>query len=115
MTQSQLKEVIRHIVRETLNELMDSSSLLQQQAQQIDQTSADPNQPHIDDMSALEKGRYLRDLEKQRREKIKHTDMDLKITKKQSDYFDQQLDKNRMDVIAKEKELQQLKSTTSAI
>jgi hypothetical protein len=100
MKRSELQEIIRRVVKESINELMGSSS---------DEAEMDLTATHVDDMSPAEKAKHERDLEQQRRDNIKSTDMELKIAKKQSDYFNQQVQKNKLDITSNEKELSRLK------
>ncbi len=110
MKRSELREIIRGVIKQTLKEFMTSGALIGQSPQGTGQEQEfDPSQPHPDDESPIEKAKQHRELEKQRRDKVKQTDMDLKITKDQTKYFDSQVKKNKLDTTNKQKELQQLK------
>jgi hypothetical protein len=107
MKKSELQEIIRGIIKQTLNEFLNIET--PPKAELDAQSQIDPTQPHPDDQSPADMMKQKRDLEKQRHDKLKQTDMDLKITKDQTKYFDSQLKKNKVDVGNKQKELQQLK------
>lgn len=109
MKKSELREMIRGVIKETLNEFMNIETPSRAEMEQQAASQIDPTQPHPDDLSPSDMMKQKREADKQRRDKLKQTDMDLKITKDQTKYFDSQLKKNKVDVGNKQKELQQLK------
>ena len=103
----QLQELIRYIVRGTLNELSSFNSMSDEDQQAV---MSDPDNPPEDSLSPYEKAKMDREKEKQRRDSIKTGEAELKVAKKETDFQKQKLDQNkRMKIPALQKQLQKLK------
>ena len=102
----QLQELVRHIVRQTLKELMSSDQQLQQQSMMND----DPSRPPVDAMTPLEKAKQDREQEKRRRDALKSSEEELKTAKKEADFQKQKLDQSkRFNIPTLQKKIQGLK------
>jgi hypothetical protein len=106
MKRNQLEELIRHITRKVIKEYTVMSS----STDKTGSPTTDPAAPPVDAMTSLEKAKAEREADKERLKTIRTADMDLKGVKKQSDYFNQQVKQNKLEVTAKEKELQNLRA-----
>jgi hypothetical protein len=94
----QLRELVRHIIKGALQELLGSSlsnsfskdpdpSAFSKQAANMDQSM-----PPVDSMTNSEKQKYDRDQDAARREAIRASDEELKTSKKEMDFEKQKLD-----------------------
>jgi hypothetical protein len=111
MKQSQLNELIRFITRSVMKEYISMSSSSQSSSSTSSPDSTqDPNTPPQDAMTSAEKSKQRRDSEKSRQQSIKKTDLELKAAKSQTDYFNQQNKQNKLQISAKQRELQNLKA-----
>ena len=79
-----------------------------------DAGTADNGVKPPDAQTAAEKSKAERDAKKARIDQIRTADLDLKGVKTQQDYFTQQAKKNKLDITAKQKQLQQLKGAPSS-
>ena len=108
MKNEELQHLLKEIVRSVLNEL---TSLSQSDMKaMLDNPSMDASVSPTDAMTPAEKAKSERDAESQRRKDIRTADLKLKSVKTQSDYYKQQEKQNRLDIIAKQKDLQNLKA-----
>lgn len=112
MKRVELETLIRSIVQSSLNELstLSSSDMTKMMASNPE---LDPTVPTDDAMTSAEKARMERDADRERRKAIRTADMKLKSVKTQSAYYKQQEKQNKLDIISKEKELQNLKANKS--
>lgn len=109
----QLQELVRHIVRQALKELMYSGDL--QQQQQADMMD-DPSRPPVDAMTPIEKAKQDREQEKRRRDALKASEEELKTAKKESDFQKQKLDQSkRFNIPTLQKKIQGLKGGIGGI
>ncbi len=103
----QIQELIRYIVRGTLNDLSSFNSMSDEDQQAV---MSDPNNPPEDSLSPYEKAKLDREKEKQRRDSIKRGEEELKTAKKEVDFQKQKMDQNKkMTIPSLQKKLQQLK------
>jgi hypothetical protein len=98
---SQLDELIRMITHQILKEYSSISS---------DKNEDDSEERPIGGKTDFEKKKEERDAEKDRLDKIRGSTLKLQGTKKQSDYFKQQLKQNKLAINAQTRELQNLKA-----
>ena len=77
---------------------------------EADLVDSDPSTKPEDAMSPAEKAKQDLKKKEDRLKQIRTADMNLKGTKTQSDYFNQQLKQNKLKVTAQQKELQNLKA-----
>ncbi len=113
ITRHQLDELIRLITKGVLKEW---SSL---NGDGTDTDDADPGSANdgakpMDAMSSIEKLKAQRDAKKKQQDQVRTADLDLKSTQRQQDYYVQQGKKNKLDIQAKQKQLQALKGATPA-
>jgi hypothetical protein len=116
ITQKQLNELLRLITRKVLKEYSSLGSSLagNDTNSSSDPGSANNGQKPNDAQTAYEKSKAKRDAAKQQQDSIRTATMDLKGVKTQQDYFTQQAKMNKLDITAKEKQLQQLKGATTS-
>lgn len=110
MSRKRLDELIRLIATRVLNEW---SSLSGDDNNDPDQGTADDKVKPDDAKTAVEKSREERQARKTQQDRVRTANLDLTSTKKQQSYFDQQSKKNKLDIQAKQKQLQALKGATS--
>jgi hypothetical protein len=67
-----------------------------------------------DAQTSAEKMKAKRDAKKTQVDKVRTADLDLKSVKTQQDYYVQQAKKNKLDIQAQEKQLQQLKGAPAS-
>jgi hypothetical protein len=79
-----------------------------------DPGSANDGAKPMDAMSSIEKLKAQRDAKKKQQDQVRTADLDLKSTQRQQDYYVQQGKKNKLDIQAKQKQLQALKGATPA-
>jgi hypothetical protein len=108
LTRKQLDELIRYITKSVLKEWSSLSG---------NDNDSDPGTPDDgvkpdDAKTAYEKSKAEREARKKQQDTIRSATLDLKSTKKQQDYFSQQAKKNKVDIQAKEKQLQSLKGAS---
>ena len=117
ITRKQLDELLRLITCGVLKEYGSLGSSLSGNNdgdESGDYGSADDGVKPDDAKTAYEKSKAERDARKTRADKVRTADMNLKGVKKQQDYFTQQAKMNKLDITAKEKQLQQLKGATTS-
>jgi hypothetical protein len=105
MNQKNLQELIRCITREILEEYMDTPTKIGSISDKSDEDDKD-----ISAMTAVEKAKKRREEEKARQDQIRGGKLELNATKKQTDYFGQQLKQNRLKQAAQRKVLQNLQA-----
>ena len=112
-SKQQLQELVRHIVRQTLKELMFSSDKQQTQQGMMDN---DPTRPPVDAMTPLEKAKQGREQEKVRKDALKRSEEELKTAKKEADFQKQKLDQSkRFNIPTLQKKIQGLKGGLGGI
>lgn len=114
-----LKELVRHIIKETLEELLgsglSSNSTFPSQQQQSGMIN-DPSAPSMDAMNPSEKAKFDREQEKTRRDALKSGEQELKTAKKEADFQKQKLDQaKRFKIPTLQKQIQSLKGGNSGI
>ena len=109
MKKEQLNELVRLIVRGIVKEYL-STSTSSTSSTNTNGDDTDLTQKPEDAMTPAEKSKAERDAQKTHLAKVRTANLDLKGVKTQSDYFKQTLKKNNLDIIAKEKELSNLKA-----
>lgn len=108
----QLQELVRHIVKRTIKELMGSSSsqFNSNVQQQGTGTFGDLTQPPVDAMTPMEKAKIEREQEKKRREALKQGEAELKSAKKEMEFQKQKVDQSkRYKIPTLTKQIQSLK------
>lgn len=117
MKPQELQELVKHITRAIIKEMKASGQISEFTISSSDakalaaaDSNFDTSTPPEDAMTPAEKSRLERQAETDRRKNIRTADMKLKGTKTQTDYFAQQQKQNKLDIIAQEKELQNLKA-----
>lgn len=102
-------EVIRKMIRESITELTNtpipSTDMTNNSQDQMGALQTSPLGMSKDEQDKLEA-----DQEQERSDKMKELDRDIKVTKKETDFFNQKLKKNKIDQLSKEKDLQQMKA-----
>jgi hypothetical protein len=93
----QFKELVRCIIKETIQELMASSQLSSQQPSVNDyqnqmDTLNDPSRPPMDSMTPIEKIKQRREQEKARKDALRAREAEMKKLK-----ADMEMDKKKMD------------------
>ena len=114
----QLQELVRHIVRQTLKELMNTgaSSFQGMSADKQQAMVGDPTMPPMDAMTPIEKAQQEREQEKQRKDALKQGEAELKSAKKEMDFQKQKIDQSkRFKIPTLTKRLQQLKGGLGGI
>ena len=115
ITRRQLNELLRLITKSVLKEYSSVSSMSSSSSDSSDDSgTADDAVKPQDAQTAVEKAKAERDAKKSQLDKIRTADLDLKGVKTQQDYFTQQAKKNKLDITAKQKQLQQLKGAPSS-
>lgn len=109
LTYKQLNELIRYITKSVLKEWSSLSS-----NDDSDHGTSDDGAKPDDAKTAYEKSKAEREARKKQQDTIRSATLNLKSTKKQQDYFSQQAKKNKVDIQAKEKQLQSLKGASSS-
>jgi hypothetical protein len=109
MKQSQLNELVKFITKAVLKEFTLMSASSQNNNSTTDMAS-DPSTPPTDAMTSAEKSKQEREQKANRLKDIRTAEMDLKGTKTQSAYFSQQIKQNKLQTIAQQKNLQNLKA-----
>ena len=112
ISRRQLDELLRLITKKVLKEYSSMSSM--SSSSNSDSTSsgsgtADDGVKPQDAQTSVEKAKAQRDAKKAQVDKIRTADLDLKSINTQQDYYVQQANKNKLDISAKQKQLQQLK------
>ena len=122
MTQrQQLQELVRHIIKKTLQELINvngsvpgSNSVSNQTNVSGQPSFVDPSQPPIDAMTPAEKAKQEREQEKQRRDALKQGEVALKSAKAKMDFNKKELDQQkRFQIPTLQKKIQSLKGGTN--
>ncbi len=109
----QLRELVRYIVKHTLNELVSFNSMSPEDQQQAMTTIAGPTQPPVDAISASELAKQKRDQDKQRKDTLKRTETELRTAKKEIEFEKDKLAQSkRFRVPALTRQIQALKSGT---
>lgn len=108
ISRCQLDELIRLITKSVLKEYS-SMSNNDPSDDSADTGTADDGVKPADARTAVEKNKAERAARKAKQDKIRTADLDLKGVKSQQNYFMQQAKKNKLDITAKEKQLQQMK------
>ena len=111
MKQKQLQELVQLITRSVLKEYSMLSTSSSSDKTKVGDSMDQSDSP--EPMTASEKFKADLQAKKDRLQKVRTADMDLKSTKTQSDYFNQQIKQNKLKVIAQQKELQNLKAGKS--
>ena len=118
ITRRQLDELIRLITKSVLKEYSSISSMSSSSSNgstdSTDPGTADDGVKPQDAQTAVEKSKAKRDAKKAQLDKIRTADLDLKGVKTQQAYFLQQAKKNKLDITAKQKQLQQLKGAPAS-
>lgn len=109
-SKKQLQELISHIIKTTIKELLNNSSFNNNNSQDkqnnVDINLAKP----VDSMTPAERSKYERDLEKQRRDDVKQGEAELKSAKAEMDFFKKKTDQSkRFRIPDLQKKLQSLK------
>lgn len=112
MKRPELDELLRLITRQVLKEY---STMASAEDSESDDSTSGIEVQATDAMTSVEKQKAERDAKKKRVDQIRTADLDLKGTKTQQDYFIQQAKKNKEDIRAKEKKLQQMKGGASTV
>lgn len=113
MKQEQLQELIKHITRCILKEFqnIDPATTSIQKMNRGGSDSTTASDSSLDNQDST--GNDVQDTLAAKKDKLKAirtADMNLKGTKKQTDYFNQQVKQNRAKMIAQQKELSNLKA-----
>lgn len=115
-SKQQLRELVRHIIKETLEELMSQPtqmSSLQQQQQPQQGMINDPTQHPVDAMTPIEKMKFDHEQEKMRRDALKAAEQELKTAKKEKEFQQQKVDQSkRFKIPTLTKQIQQLKGSS---
>ena len=109
----QLRELVRHIVREALQELMSQSPMSSttsiDQQNSMDQLT-NPSLPPMDSMTPYEKAKQERDQEKVRRDALEAREAEMKSLKSKMDSGKKELDQEkRFKLPTLNKQIQSLK------
>lgn len=96
-SKQQLEELVRHIVRETLQELMSQTSTSMSSIGQQNQTDQmmDPSLTQMDPETPYEKARREREQEKVRRDSLKSREAELKSLKAKMDAGKKEMDQQK--------------------
>ena len=118
LSRFQLNELLRLITKKVLKEYSSMSSMSSSNSSASgagsDPGTANDGVKPADAQTAAEKVKAQRDAKKSQVDKIRTADLDLKGVQKQQDYFTQQAKKNKLDIGAKQKQLQQLKGAPAS-
>ena len=110
ISRRQLDELLHLITKKVLKEYSSMSSMSSSSSDKsTDSGTADDGVKPQDAQTSVEKAKAQRDAKKAQVDKVRTTDLDLKSIKTQQDYYVQQAKKNKLDISAKQKQLQQLK------
>jgi hypothetical protein len=121
ITRHQLNELLRLITKSVLKEYSslstsssNSNSGGNSSSNSTGSGTANDGVKPQDAQTAVEKAKAERDAKKAQLDKVRTADLDLKGVKSQQAYFTQQAKKNKLDITAKEKQLQQMKGAPAS-
>ena len=114
ITRKQLNELLRLITYGVLKEYGSLGSSLAGNDDSGDNGTADDGAKPDDAKTAYEKSKAERDAEKKRQDMVRTAKLDLDATKKQQNYFNSQVKKNKTDILAKQKKVQQMSGASNA-